>query len=340
MNATTWLVTNIYSDSTTATAYIDARGLAAGNYCTAVRVEAFDASSHTLSYLDVAATVTVTPKASSSSSSSVSSSSSSSSSVSSSASSSTSSSIPADLAWGTYDGQDTPQNASPNRFTLITGTTLDSLNRTVYFHDIFTAQGDGTTLVDSRSILPLDRGLVRSPAILTTGTTYPKYLTYLMRVGPAAGATYDNTNRLLNLELSLGNETNDGSRVVMTLRNDTVSGVAIDQFEESSTIALQGAIADMSVPHIYQVSIVLTGPRSGSLTIYADGSDTPIVPTVSSTDLRKAWLLSRNFIQIGDNASGTIASSLDWMLWTNKGAYKPSDLKGKLPSGLGVTTGY
>ncbi|MGC3963019.1 MAG: hypothetical protein QM803_06705 [Rhodocyclaceae bacterium] len=182
--------------------------------------------------------------------------------------------------------------------------------------------------------------MLRTGSIFST-KGYPKNLTYLVRVAPVTGVTYGSQQRFLDVELSLSEaNATEGARIVFSVRNDSVAkGVYLDLVEQSSTTSVSGTPLDMSVPHIYQISTVLNGPRSGSFTVYADGSDTPVVPTITSNDLRWAWLPA-NFIQIGDNGASAATSDIDWMVWSDRGAFKPSELKGRLPAGIGITTGY
>jgi hypothetical protein len=49
---------------------------------------------------------------------------------------------------------------------------------------------------------------------------------------------------------------------------------------------------------------------------------------------------SDNFIRMGDGGSSAYHAQLDWLIWTEEGAYLPSQLQGKLPANIGVTTDY
>ncbi|MFA9438909.1 hypothetical protein ACDA63_04650 [Uliginosibacterium sp. sgz301328] len=320
--ATTWLVTELAADQPYAWIYTDARALKAGTYCTSVRVEVLDSSNKSLSYVDVAAKVTVVAKGTTPTT---------------------------DYKWAAYNGSVAlthvaaiafPSSRATAPFSLIGGTTQDSQGRTIKFFDGFKADAATGLLRLDTSSSPLDRSIVRSTSFWSDAI-YPKSLTYLMRVAPVAGVVYDSKTRLFEVELSLATPgASDGARIVLGIRNDTTAqSVYIGQPEESVAMPMAGTPLDMSVPHIYQVSVTLTGPRSGSFTVYADGSDTPIIPTVTSNDLRRAWLLN-NYIQAGDNGDSAIVGDIDWMAWTTTGAFKPSQLKGALPGGLGVTTGY
>ncbi|MGC3963018.1 MAG: hypothetical protein QM803_06700 [Rhodocyclaceae bacterium] len=98
VTATTWLTTELYQTSSAAWVYADARALKAGTYCTAVRVETLDSTgTKTLSFLDVGAKVTVSPKSSSSSSAS------------------------ADLEWGVYAGGAKPTGTASISYPTLKG---------------------------------------------------------------------------------------------------------------------------------------------------------------------------------------------------------------------------
>ncbi|MGC3963021.1 MAG: hypothetical protein QM803_06715 [Rhodocyclaceae bacterium] len=188
-----------------------------------------------------------------------------------------------------------------------------------------------------------DRSVLKGGPFWSASASYPKTLTYLVRVAPVAGVTYGSQTRLLDVWLQLPAvpfSSDGGALISFSVCNDSLAkGIYIERFEQSSLMSKVSTALDMTVPHIFQLSVRMDGPHSGSFTIYADGSDTPIVPTVTSTDMIRTWE-QQEFITFGDEGAYSVVSDIDWMAWTTAGAFKPSQLKGALPGGLGITTGY
>lgn len=341
-DAASWLSVTV-SSSNYATVSVRPTGMAAGTYTTIVRVTTADSSRNTLVSKDVSVTLTVGSAASSSSaaSSAASSSAASSAASSSSASSSESSSsvsVPAVIAWSRYNGNSDPTaagalvlaNGSPSQFVQISGSVADS-SGTALFMDYMMANGDGTLSLDS-SLVPLNRSLIRDNNTANTSPVYPRNMTFLTRVLPVSGVVYGANTRLADFELAFAD-----SRVVLTLRGDAVAGnVRVSSFEDGGPDLL--AQIDMSVPHIFQVAVNLTSARAGTLTVYADG--VPVIGPVTTTSMNRVYAAGQDYVQFGDNRNAAFRSNLDWMIWSADGAYTPVQISGKLPSGLGVTTGY
>lgn len=350
--ASTWLKVGVRSGASYATVTVDPRSLAAGSYATTVRVQTSDAAGKPLAYRDVTVSLTVGAAASSSSSSS-----SSSSASSSAGAGSQSSSVPA-VSWSAYDGSSHPGSGGSLRlatggygsFAYVSGSVPDSLpasassssastssssssTGTAYFMDYMTINGDGTLRLDS-SANALNRSLIRGVNSPVATPSYPRKLTFMARVLPHAGLAYDVNTRMAEFELAFGS-----SRVVLVLRGDANSGnVRLQTPEEGGSDAV--AQLDMSQPHIFQVTVTLTDPRSGTISVYADGNPAPIIGPVTSSNLYHTFASGQDYIQFGDNRNVVFRSDLDWMIWTTQGAYSPAELKGKLPLGIGVTTGY
>ncbi|OYW92880.1 MAG: hypothetical protein B7Z18_07465 [Alishewanella sp. 32-51-5] len=49
---------------------------------------------------------------------------------------------------------------------------------------------------------------------------------------------------------------------------------------------------------------------------------------------------SDNYLQLGDAGNSSYKGDIDWVLWTDAGAYTPAMLKGLLPTGIGDISGY
>jgi len=225
-------------------------------------------------------------------------------------------------------------DGSTSQFVQIGGTLLDtSVNTTISFSYYMNINGDGTLALDSTAV-PYNRSLIRNTNAFNTTPSYQRYMTFLTRVAPVAGVTYDVNTRLADFELAFAD-----SRVVLVLRGDAVSGNVRLQTPEQggSDVSVQ---LDMTQPHIFQVSVALTSAYAGTITVYADGNATPIIGPLTTTNMFRTYVTGQDYVQFGDNRTAAMRSNLDWMIWTNQGAYTPSQLNGKLPAGLGVTTGY
>ncbi|MEN3113294.1 hypothetical protein ACFONG_05745 [Uliginosibacterium paludis] len=342
--AASWLSVTVAPGASYATVTVKPAGLSAGTRSTTVRVSSTDAAYNTLVSKDVTVTLTVGSTASSSSSSSV----------------------PAIVAWNSYDGTMDPASYGAlhlaggrlGSFTQIDGSIADTLPAsassssvssssstsssassssssasTAYFMDYMTINGDGTLRLDS-SVAALNRSLIRGVNSSVQNPTYPRSLTFLARVLPVAGTTYDVNTRLAEFELAFGS-----SRVVLVLRGDANSGNVRLQTPQNGGSDLVAQL-DMSQPHIFQVTVALTDASSGTINVYADGNPVPIIGPFTSSALYPTYVVGQDHIQFGDNRNVAFRSDLDWMIWTDTGAWTPAQMKGKLPSGLGVTTGY
>lgn len=321
-----------------ATVTANASTLAAGFYCSIVNVALRTAGGVTLSSRDVAVGFNVASGATAASSSS-SKAASSSSGVSSSASSSSTAS--ASVSWNSYnasldpvtDGALVLDSGSSGRFVQIGGSVADSSGGTAYFLDYMTANPDGTLSLDS-SAVPLNRSLIRSSNTLNTSPVYPRHMTFLTRVMPVSGVSYDVNTRLAEFELAFAD-----SRVVLVLRGDaSSSNVRLQAFEQGGSDV--NAQIDMSQPHIFQIAVTLTSAYAGTVTVYVDGNSTPLLGPLSTTNMQRTYVAGQDYVQFGDNRNAALRGNLDWMAWTTQAAYSPAQLAGKLPSGLGVTTGY
>lgn len=330
-----------------ATVTANASTLAAGFYCSIVNVALRTAGGVTLSSRDVAVGFNVASGATAASSSS-SKAASSSSGVSSSASSSfassaasSSSTTSTSVSWNSYnasldpvaDGALVLDTGSSGRFVQIGGSVADSSGGTAYFLDYMTVNPDGTLSLDS-SAVPLNRSLIRSSNTLNTSPAYPRHMTFLARVMPVAGVSYDVNTRLAEFELAFAD-----SRVILVLRGDaSSSNVRLQAFEQGGSDV--NAQIDMSQPHIFQIAVTLTSAHAGTVTVYVDGDSTPLLGPLSTTNMQHTYVAGQDYVQFGDNRNAALRGNLDWMAWTHQGAYSPAQLAGKLPGGLGVTTGY
>lgn len=173
---------------------------------------------------------------------------------------------------------------------------------------------------------------------------YPKLGTLLARVG---GNT-STTQRVIDLRGDMVNaDGSAGHSALFTIMNNTTVGAGgYIQFyatPKGATNAsyIKSATFDTSQNHVYQIVVsVWDASGAGLVRVYLDGGSTPILDQEVSHFTSVSG--NQNSVRFGQLYYGTnlaYKSTLDWLIWA-PGAYQPADLKGKLPSGLGFTTGY
>jgi pectate lyase len=233
-------------------------------------------------------------------------------------------------AWNIYNADAEPTtaasvtlaNASTSEFTLASTS------------EFFTANGDGTVTMDTTADAN-ERSYADLTGITNTDGVYPKTFTFLARVSG------DDVNRNFEFEVSFGDTTPsavDGGRVKLIVRSDGTDRIQIDNFIDANELEASVTTAGY---HIYHVAVTLTGPRTGRVDVYMDGINTP---TLSGETLSGQLLNSAgdgvNRFRIGENSSSAFLGIIDWLIWTDEDAYRPSDLQGALPVGIGDITGY
>ncbi|MFT4171401.1 MAG: hypothetical protein QM639_02480 [Rhodocyclaceae bacterium] len=260
---------------------------------------------------------------------------------SSSSSSEASSSSAAAIRWSVYNASTLPTapgsialpSGTSSQFTVNVGTTAN-----YSWVNAFSLPGDGTISLDTSGTAIENRSQAYFNNVINSAGKYPKTITFLTRVLPVAGATYDNNNRLLEFDLALADAGVVGARIEGIIRSDAqTQGIQINKVDG---VDLRGTVADMTVPHIYQVSVTLTSPLSGTVAVYVDGNDTPVIGPVNATNLFTVGAAGDNYVRFGDGRAAYYRSGIDWVVWTASGAYTPSQLQGNLPANIGVTTGY
>jgi hypothetical protein len=183
------------------------------------------------------------------------------------------------------------------------------------------------------------------PVVNNVGT-YPKTLTVVAGItGDSGNPT--STQRVIDLNSSFSDAGSLGYKVQLIIgggglpANATkvqLNNVVISP-GGSPTIVSSSAF-NASVFHTYQIAITLTSASAGTVAVYLDGNSTPILsqPVLAFPQVTEA---GENNLRFGDtDSSNARKGSLDWLVWSNTGAYTPAQLFGKLPTGLGVTTGY
>ena len=245
--------------------------------------------------------------------------------------------VDGDVAWSSYSADLTP--TSDNSITLSDSTTdsFEASNpKPNGDEDLFTAVGDGTvTLVtegDEKSMLA-KYGFADFAA-----TDYPRFFTGLIRAQGNSGF------KVTDLDINLADTAGLGSRIKLVLRADSEDGVQMDKGDPDSKPTGYTDGVPYDVYRIYQVAIELTSATEGEVKVYQDGSDTALISlTASSTgDIAAFTSTDDNYVRFGDGSSGTLdyKGVIDWFIWTDQGAYSPSELKGKLPSGIGDISAY
>ncbi|HSD38553.1 MAG TPA: hypothetical protein VLC92_13655 [Rhodocyclaceae bacterium] len=274
------------------------------------------------------------------------------------------------VGWNVYDGTLHPSAAGSltlstgvaAKFTMMTGTfTVSSSSSSVAagsssssstssasssasslfsFTDYFTAKGDGTVELNSSAVVE-NRSAAQYLNVIRNDGVYPKTFTLLARVLPVAGVTYSAATgtRLLDIAVGMSDTGVVGSVMEATIVADAKTvGLRINNTDTVADTDSMVAL-DLSVPHIYQIAITLTSKNAGTIKAYIDGATTPAID-VTTSNLFLVGAAGDNYLRIGDFRSSVFRSYTDWLLWTTTGAYTPADLKGKLPSTIGVTTGY
>lgn len=205
--------------------------------------------------------------------------------------------------------------------------------------DLFTANGDGTITFDSTAN-SADRSRARLENIIRDDGVYPKYFTLLMGLKGNSGG-----NRILETELAFGDTGGaSASRLKIVYRNDgSNAGVQLENANNGSSVtagkAGEADALDMSQYRVYQFSIALSSATTGNVSVYANGNNTPLLQLEGVT-MRPASNGSDNYLQIGDGGGSSYLGDIDWILWSDAGAFTPDMLKGLLPAGVGDISGY
>lgn len=292
--------------------------LSAGTYETVLTIEVTDANGKVLSgLLPVKLTVTGSP-----------------------------SSTP--VSWNVYNGDLAPDES--NSLTLNSGAKT-SFSRTGVTTGGITATG-GIATLDTTPNTPTDN--VQYKFDLPYSSQYPKKMTFAARVKAESIST---ALRALSIEAnfaeSAATPATSAGRVKLAIWGDegisTWQGLTVercDAQQDSAGITTReicktnsGVIADIREYHVYQVSITLTEAKKGYLRVYVDGNETPVVTYGSAANplpFRDAAGDGASYIHFGDMNSQAHKSYIDWLIWTQDGAFSPFQLKGKLPANIGT----
>lgn len=206
--------------------------------------------------------------------------------------------------------------------------------------NLFTANGNGTVTFDSTAS-GSDRSRAKIDQVVAADGVYPKYFTLLMGLkGNTDG------QRILETEIAFGDTTATSatSRLKVVFRGDgNNSGIQLENANNGSSVTLgkgnEPDAIDMTQYRIYHFTVALSSPTTGNVAVYIDGNNAPI-GVFEGVTMRPASNPTDNYLQIGDAGNSSYKGDIDWVLWTDTGAYTPEMLKGLLPSGIGDISGY
>ncbi|MBZ9612199.1 pectate lyase family protein [Rheinheimera maricola] len=248
---------------------------------------------------------------------------------------------PVSVNWGSYDASLQPFAA--NAITLPDGSQAAFLPQQSGGTDepnLFSANGDGTVTFDSTAS-GADRSRAKLDNVAAADGVYPKFFTLLMGIKGNAGG-----NRVLETEIALGDSAAAAatSRLKIVFRNDgNNSGVQLENANNGSSVTAgkgnEPNPLDMSQFRVYHFTVALTSPTTGNVALYVAGNNTPLLQ-LDGVTMRPASNNTDNYLQIGDAGGSSYLGDIDWVLWTDAGAYTPDMLQGLLPAGIGDISGY
>ena len=244
--------------------------------------------------------------------------------------SSTPSSSPAQIiSWNSYNGELHPTATGA---ISLAGNSMGEFaltNAAPVAADFFSV-ANGVATFDSSAVAG-DKLYAQFNRSLPASISYPRNFTFL------AGVTGNGTNRVLEIDVALG-DGSSSSRIKMLLRADgSNQGVQLEKIDGSTSKQAYDSAAPFNDFRIYQVAVSLASATTGSVKVYAQGSDDVLIEYEGTL---LAGGASDNYVRIGDGGSSAYYAKLDWLIWTDDGIYTPSQVKGKLPANIGVTTGY
>lgn len=230
------------------------------------------------------------------------------------------------VAWYQYAGDALPGNAKA---------ILTPDGKTLAFNNI--ANDGGHLSLDGKGHLMIDTHPDAAPAFakvsLPHPAAYPAYMTLVAQVeGNSSGY------RAADFEIAVSpDDSMNGARVKAIVGPNSAKGLEIEKFDGERSVS---EVVDTQGTHVYQLDVTLTGPETGSFSVYVDGARTPLV-SQSNVKLRATGKPGDNYVGMGANSSSSIyQSSVDWLVWTSAGAFTPEQLRGKLPASLGQVAGY
>lgn len=236
---------------------------------------------------------------------------------------------PTSVSWNLYNGDVSP--FENDAITLADNTQAPFVIQGSASN--FTATGTGAVLFDSTA-LGTNNNRARISNVNRNDGVYPKYFTLIAGIkgfNPPANA------RVLDLETTFGGTADTAaSRLKVVLRSDGASNFGV-QFEGSPAPNNAYGLA-MNEYRVYHFTVALSSPTTGWARAYLDGSTTPVL--VQEEVQFASTTATNNYLQIGDGGSNPYKALIDWVVWTDAGAYTPAQLQGLLPSNIGCVKGY
>jgi hypothetical protein len=236
------------------------------------------------------------------------------------------------IDWNIFNGDTDPLAAGALVLADSTTSAFTSSSSRPDGSDYFTDNTDGTVTFDTASADPATdpRQYALHEWAAPTAPVYPRYLTALIAV---TGNDVD--ARVLEMDARLSDGSN-GARIKVILRADgSNQGVQVENIDGSEDPSAFDSGAPFTGFRIYQVSVELTSATEGTVSVYEPASDTPLITYTGTLNAT-----TDNYIRFGEASSSNYQGTIDWIIWTEDGAYLPSALVGQLPAGLGITTGY
>lgn len=172
--------------------------------------------------------------------------------------------------------------------------------------------------------------------IMVEPVSYPQTYTMIARI-----ANPNTIDKSFEIESSFGGTDGDAvdpkaGRIKLMVRDDRVQ---IENFDGDADPDWQWDAASFDVTefHEYQLSVTLTSARSATATVYVDGVERI---AATQTDILRTTSVDTNRISIGENGSANYEANVDWIVWTNDGAFTAEELIGKLPANIGDVSTY
>ena len=237
---------------------------------------------------------------------------------------------PSSVSWNLFNGSNSPFDT--NAISLADGITNAAFGLQGSASD-FTATGTGAVLFDSSS-LGTKNNRARVSNVGRNDGVYPKYFTLIAGI---KGFNPPTNARVLELETTFGGTVDTAaSRLKVVLRADGASNYGV-QFEGSPAPNTAYGLA-MDQYRVYHFTVALSSPTTGWARAYLDGSNTPVL---NQEEVQFATTTAtNNYLQIGDGGSNPYKALIDWMVWTDAGAYTPAQVSGLLPANIGCVKGY
>lgn len=244
------------------------------------------------------------------------------------------------MAWNVYDASVLPDAANSVKLAA-GGSSQFSFCNSVNCKNTYSSVSNGTLTIDSQTDMSDETWYGFQNAF--AASSYPKYATAIFRTRAPVitSGTYG-----LMVMLNLGDPgAVSGPAVQLFVRaeTDTNGGLVIfntDTTPSSATPSTYSNTLSTSQWHTYQMTVAMANPTTGTLNVYMDGASTPVI-SKTVTNIAQVYSAGDSSLRIGEGATNAYGKmDLDWIIWTNTGAYTPAELVGKLPASLGTVAGY